>query len=188
MTCSNISRPWRATALLLRRRPSSGAAVGLPERSAAAAAGQAAGGDDRDAIAGGGAVHRAIGTDGASGGLADNLAAGDDDRVAAGALTGHADAADDPGAIEIVAATSAAFAPARRGSSASGSLRRAGFDGFGAAREPDSDFSSLPMLPPALPDCASARPEPHTSGISRARIGSERRTAYCMSRCFQSRE
>ena len=51
-----------------------------------------------------------VGTDGASGGLADNLAAGDDDRVAAGALTGHADGADDPGAIEIVAATSTALA------------------------------------------------------------------------------
>ena len=28
----------------------------------------------------------------------------------------------------------------------------------GVSREPDSDFSSLPMLPPALPDCASAAP------------------------------
>src|SRR3954470_16528492 len=110
MTCSNISRPWRATGLLLSRRPSSGAAIGLPERSAAVAARQAAGGDDRDAIAGGGAVHPPVGTDGASGGLADDLAAGDDDRVAAGALTSHADAADDPGAIEIVAGTSATLA------------------------------------------------------------------------------
>ena len=51
------------------------------------------------------------------------------------------------------------FRDARRGSSASGLLRRAGFEGSterGASREPDSDFSSLPMLPPALPDCASA--------------------------------
>jgi len=51
---------------------------------------------------------------------------------------------------------------ARRGSSASGLERRAGFDGStarGASREPDSDFSSLPMLPPALPDCASAVPD-----------------------------
>ena len=50
---------------------------------------------------------------------------------------------------------------ARRGSSASLLLRRAGFEGStarGASREPDSDFSSLPMLPPALPDCAVALP------------------------------
>ncbi|WP_436210687.1 hypothetical protein [Bradyrhizobium sp. LjRoot220] len=51
------------------------------------------------------------------------------------------------------------FREARRGSSASdlGLLRRAGFSvstARGVAREPDSDFSSLPMLPPALPDCA----------------------------------
>ena len=52
----------------------------------------------------------------------DDLAAGDDDRVAAGALTSHADAADDPGAIEIVAATSAAF-----------SRRAARFVGLGLA-------------------------------------------------------
>ena len=47
---------------------------------------------------------------------------------------------------------------ARRGFSA-GLLRRAGFSvstDLGACREPDTDFSSLPMLPPALPDCASA--------------------------------
>src|SRR4051812_49364995 len=46
---------------------------------------------------------------------------------------------------------------ARRGSSASrfGLLRRAGFStDRGASRDPDSDFSSLPMLPPALP-CAN---------------------------------
>jgi hypothetical protein len=47
---------------------------------------------------------------------------------------------------------------ARRGSSDSGLARRAGFEGStarGVWRVPDSDFSSLPMLPPALPDCAS---------------------------------
>ena len=49
----------------------------------------------------------------------------------------------------------------RRGSSASGLglLRRAGFSvstARGVERDPDSDFSSLPMLPPALPDCARA--------------------------------
>ena len=110
MACSN-SRSWRTTALLFGRGPPSGAAVRLPERPAAAATGQAAGGDDRDAIAGGGAVHPPVGTDGAPGGLADDLAAGDDDRVAAGARTRHADGVDDPGAIEIVAAASAALAP-----------------------------------------------------------------------------
>ena len=41
----------------------------------------------------------------------------------------------------------------RCGSSASGLLRRAGRSGS-AEREPDSDLSSLPMLPPVLPDCA----------------------------------
>src|SRR6478735_6857899 len=43
---------------------------------------------------------------------------------------------------------------------ASGLLRRAGFSGSterGACREQERDFSSLPMLPPALP-CASAAP------------------------------
>src|SRR4051794_5602173 len=47
---------------------------------------------------------------------------------------------------------------ARFGSSTLGLLRRAGDSAApGIAREPDSDFSSLPMLPPALP-CASANP------------------------------
>jgi hypothetical protein len=38
-----------------------------------------------------------------------------------------------------------------------GLLRRTGLSlstARGAARVPDSDFSSLPMLPPVLPDCA----------------------------------
>ena len=55
----------------------------------------------------------------------------------------------------------ALFRDARRGSSAAGLLRRAGVEGSiarGASREPDSDFSSLPILPPALPDCARAMP------------------------------
>lgn len=43
----------------------------------------------------------------------------------------------------------------RRGSSTSGLLRRADRSGS-AEREPESDLSSLPMLPPALPDCARA--------------------------------
>ena len=52
------------------------------------------------------------------------------------------------------------FRGARLGASVSVLLRRAGFEGSaarGVSREPDSDFSSLPMLPPALPDCARAR-------------------------------
>lgn len=53
------------------------------------------------------------------------------------------------------------FRDARLGASASRLLRLAGLEGSaarGVAREPDSDFSSLPMLPPALPDCACAKP------------------------------
>ena len=61
---------------------------------------------------------------------------------------------------------------ARRGSagSALGLLRRAGFSAStarGLARGPDSDFSSLPMLPPALPDCAKAVPVPNATEINR---------------------
>jgi hypothetical protein len=62
---------------------------------------------------------------------------------------------------------------ARRGSSASGLARRAGFEGStvrGAWREPDSDFSSLPMLPPALPDCATAAPDMATESRSAQRV------------------
>jgi hypothetical protein len=54
------------------------------------------------------------------------------------------------------------FRDARRGSSDSGLARRAGLEDStsrGFSREPDSDFSSLPMLPPALPDCATAAPD-----------------------------
>jgi hypothetical protein len=43
----------------------------------------------------------------------------------------------------------------------SGLLRRtdvAGRASRGAPREPDSDFSSFPILPPTLPDCAGAIP------------------------------
>src|ERR1700738_1912108 len=62
------------------------------------------------------------------------------------------------------------FRAARRGSSASGLLRRAGravSTERGASREPDSDFSSLPMLPPALPDCANAKPGPNATEINK---------------------
>ncbi|WP_170991744.1 hypothetical protein [Bradyrhizobium elkanii] len=53
------------------------------------------------------------------------------------------------------------FLAARRG--ASELLLCAGLDGVtvrGAVRVPDSDFSSLPILPPLLPDCASAAVDP----------------------------
>ncbi|MBR1283090.1 MULTISPECIES: hypothetical protein [unclassified Bradyrhizobium] len=59
---------------------------------------------------------------------------------------------------------------ARRGLSASGLLRRAGFSvsiARGVAREPDSDFSSLPILPPALPDCAKLALTPNAADINR---------------------
>src|SRR4051795_3736869 len=100
---------WRwqwAAALLFGRRPPAGAAVRLPERSAAAAARQAADRYDRQAVAAGGPVYLPAGTNGAPGGLTNDLAAGDDDSVAAGARTRDANAVDDPRAVEIVAATS----------------------------------------------------------------------------------
>ena len=68
----------------------------------------------------------------------------------------------------------------RRGedrSSASGLLRRA--EGAGSAersdREPDSDFSSLPIEPPALPDCANADDE--ARAVARREAMAIRRTA-----------
>ena len=61
---------------------------------------------------------------------------------------------------------------ARRGSSGSGRglLRRAGLSvstARGVVRDPDSDFSSLPMLPPVLPDCAKQTPVPNATEIKR---------------------
>jgi hypothetical protein len=63
------------------------------------------------------------------------------------------------------------FRAARRGSagSALGLLRRVGLSVSTArgVREPDSDFSSLPMLPPALPDCAKPVAVPNAIKIKR---------------------
>ena len=60
---------------------------------------------------------------------------------------------------------------ARRGSSGSGLglLRRAGRSVSTArgARDPDSDLSSLPMLPPVLPDCARLAADPNVTEIKR---------------------
>ena len=82
------------------------------------------------------------------------------------------------------------FRDARRGSSASSLLRRAGFEGStarGASREPDSDFSSLPMLPPALPDCADAAPGPigMTNDMQNRAILIRRGMASCIIICFR---
>jgi hypothetical protein len=65
------------------------------------------------------------------------------------------------------------FRAARRDSSGSalGLLRRAGFSvstARGVARDPDNDFSSLPMLPPELPDCANAALDPNVTDINKA--------------------
>jgi hypothetical protein len=80
---------------------------------------------------------------------------------------------------------------ARRGSSDSDLARRAGFEGStarGFSREPDSDFSSLPMLPPALPDCASVASVGNTAEIRNEQraILIERRTVHRIMSCFQS--
>src|SRR5258708_4704373 len=77
------------------------------------------------------------------------------------------------------------FREARRGSSASGLLRRAGRSDStdrGVSREPDRDFSSLPMLPPALPDCANAAPGPIAtmSDMQSRAILIRRRMAFCI--------
>ncbi len=81
------------------------------------------------------------------------------------------------------------FRDARRGSSASRLLRRAAFEGStarGASREPDSDFSSLPMLPPALPDCARAMPgKATTASVADSRAALRRyRIASCILHWF----
>jgi hypothetical protein len=80
------------------------------------------------------------------------------------------------------------FRDAARGSSAAGF--RAGFSrttARGTWREPDNDFSSLPMLPPVLPDCASASPDPDpTNSNSDARaVPTKRRIRLCISMAFK---
>ena len=113
MTCSNIQMDAygnaRATTLLFCRRPPSGVSVRLLECSTSAATGQAADRDDGQAISTRGPVHPSVGADGASGGLTDDLAAGDDHRVAAGARTCDAHGAHNPRAIETVAAAATAL-------------------------------------------------------------------------------
>jgi hypothetical protein len=79
---------------------------------------------------------------------------------------------------------------ARRGSSGSerGLLRRAGFSASiarGVERDPDSDFSSLPMLPPALP-CANAAAAPIANTVMQSRVVLiARRAVFCITGCFQ---
>jgi hypothetical protein len=80
---------------------------------------------------------------------------------------------------------------ARRGSSDAGLARRAGRDDStsrGFSREPDSDFSSLPMLPPALPDCACAALVGSAAVTWRTQkaILIERRTVHGIIEAFQS--
>ena len=105
---------------------------------------------------------RAARADGSANALADDLARADDDSAARAAAAANAD--DHPGAVETTAATSTATSasPRRERSSVAGLLRREGAAGSAERpeevswREPDSDFSSLPIEPPALPDCAKA--------------------------------
>ena len=67
------------------------------------------------------------------------------------------------------------FRDARLGASVSVLLGLAGFAGSvarGVSRDPESDFSSLPMLPPALPDCARARlGKARTASVAESRAG-----------------
>ena len=183
------SLPNKAIVSLFRRRPTSAAAVRAAECTRAAAPGNMAGTDHRDAVVIADRTCGAVGAYGSGHAFADDPAAGHDHRAGAGAAA--ADGIDDPRAVEIATATAAAFprSAARRGVSASGSLRlaRSGSADRGVEREPDTDFSSLPILPPALPDCANAAPAPFTMIIdaqSRA-ILIERRTAFAINRCFQ---
>ncbi len=125
--------------------------------------------------------------------LGDDPAAGHDHRAGRGAAA--ADGSNHPRAVEIAAATAAtAVRAARRGLSASGLLRRAGFSvsiARGVARDPDSDFSSLPMLPPALPDCAKPALAPNAADINRREQSDPDRAlkaAFCINRCLQFRE
>jgi len=69
----------------------------------------------------------------------------------------------------------------RRGSLSCDLVRlvgRAGSTERGSGRAPDSDFSSLPMLPPALP-CASAAPGVATSNERRRAVTILLRKAPC---------
>jgi hypothetical protein len=79
---------------------------------------------------------------------------------------------------------------ARRGSTAAGRFFRGGFSLSTARegwREPDNDFSSLPMLPPALPDWASTRfaADPTNSNSDIKPVIIERKIAFCISVTFK---
>jgi hypothetical protein len=78
----------------------------------------------------------------------------------------------------------------RRVCSTSGLLHfpdRSGSAGCGAGREPDRDFSSLPILPPALPDCASAvlGPIKTASEMQRRTTFVRVRMTFCINTWFQ---
>jgi hypothetical protein len=77
-----------------------------------------------------------------------------------------------------------------RGSAATGLFFRTGFSLSTARegwREPDNDFSSLPMLPPPLPDWASTRfaPDPANSHSDAKPVRIERKIAFCISVTFK---
>ena len=150
---------FRILRLLFRSCPASGAAVRSHKGARASAARKTPGTVPAQTLNRSAAPGGAIGADRPGAQLARNPAAGDDKPLGAAAAR-RADGNGNPSAIEIAAATAATAAFARctarlisLGLGASRRLRR--LNGTGAWREPDSDFSSLPMLPPALPDCAS---------------------------------
>jgi len=133
---------YRLGALLLfGRGPASGTAVGSHERAGAGTARETAGTVPAQTLDGSAAPRGAIWADRPGAQLARNPATGDDKSLGA-ATARRAHGNGNPCAIEI--ATACCVVPALR------------VQPRGVSREPDSDFSSLPTLPPALPDCASA--------------------------------
>ena len=177
--------------LLFRSGPASGAAVRSHERAGAGAAREPAGAGPAQALHRPAALRGAVRADRAGAQLAGYPATGNDEPFG-GAAAGRAHGHRNPTAVEITAAAPATTASAllrevRRGSSDSGLARRAGLaesTARGASREPDSDFSSLPMLPPALPDCATAPPPVATATSSGRRpIPIKCLAGYLIMRC-----